>query len=181
MLRSALLYTALVFCANTALAGPIDFQAAHANGLAKLVETEPTDLPDTVFLDADGAELRLADYQGTALLVNFWATWCAPCREEMPSLDELQDEFGGDDFQVLTIATGRNTRDAIDKFFAENGIEHLPVLTDAKQKLSRDMGVMGLPVTVLVSPEGQEVARLLGDADWASDAAKQVVRELTAP
>lgn len=181
MLRSVLLYTALVFGANAGFAGTIDFEAANANGLPKLVATEPTELPDTVFLDADGNEVTLQDYNGTALLVNFWATWCAPCREEMPALDELQAELGGDDFQVLTIATGRNSREAIDKFYTETDIQNLPVLTDAKQKLSRDMGVMGLPVTVLISPEGQEVARLLGDADWASDAAKQVVRELMAP
>ncbi|MFV0300774.1 MAG: TlpA family protein disulfide reductase [Paracoccus sp. (in: a-proteobacteria)] len=181
MLRSLLLYTALVFGANAAFAGPIDFDAAHANGLAKLTRTEPTDLPDAVFLDADGNELRLADYAGKALLVNFWATWCAPCREEMPALDLLQGELGGEDFQVLTIATGRNAREAIDKFYAETGVEHLPVLTDAKQKLSRDMGVLGLPVSVLISPEGKEVARLMGDADWASDGARQVIRELTAP
>ncbi|TRW99266.1 TlpA family protein disulfide reductase [Paracoccus sp. M683] len=181
MLRSLLLYTALVFGANGAFAGAIDFEAAQQGGLAKLIETEPTDLPDTVFLDADGNEVSFADYAGTALLVNFWATWCAPCREEMPSLDALQTELGGDDFQVLTIATGRNPREAIDRFYEEEAIENLPILTDARQKLSRDMGVMGLPVTVLISPEGKEVARLLGDADWASDAAKQVIRELKAP
>lgn len=181
MLRSLLLYTSLVFGANAAFAGAIDFEAAHANGLAKLIETEPTDLPETVFLDADGNEVQLSDYADKAVLLNFWATWCAPCREEMPSLDELQTELGGDDFQVLTVATGRNSREAIDKFYEEEGIVNLPVLTDAKQKLSRDMGVLGLPVTVLISSEGKEVARLLGDADWASDAAKQVIRELIAP
>ena len=181
MLRSLLLYTALVFGANAAFAGPIDFEAARANGLAKLVETEPTDLPDTVFLDADGKDVTLADYAGKAILLNFWATWCAPCREEMPALDELQGELGGEDFQVLTVATGRNARTAIDKFYEETGVENLPILTDARQQLARDMGVLGLPVTVLISPEGKEVARLPGDADWASDAAKQVIRELTAP
>lgn len=181
MLRSLLVYTALVFGANAAFAGAIDFEAAKANGLPKLVETEPTDLPDTVFLDADGNEVRLADYAGKALLLNFWATWCAPCREEMPALDALQGELGGDDFQVLTVATGRNARSAIDKFYAETGVENLPILTDARQQLARDMGVLGLPVTVLISAEGKEVARLPGDADWASDAAKQVIRELTAP
>ena len=181
MLRSVLLYTALVFGANAGFAGPIDFDAAKAAGFVKLIPTEPTDVSDAAFLDADGNELTLADYKGKALLLNFWATWCAPCREEMPALDALQAELGGDDFQVLTIATGRNSREAIDKFFAEESIENLPILTDAKQNLSRDLGVMGLPVSVLVSADGQEVARLPGDADWASDAAKQVIRELIAP
>lgn len=181
MLRSLLLYTALVFGANAGFAGPIDIEAAHANGLQKLVLTEPTDLPETIFLDADEAEVTLADWQGKALLVNFWATWCAPCREEMPSLDALQAELGGDDFQVLTIATGRNSRAAIDKFYGETQIANLPVLTDPRQRLARDMGVLGLPASILISADGQEVARLLGDADWSSDAAKQVIRELTAP
>lgn len=181
MLRSILLYTALVMGANAATAGEIDFQAAHAGNLAKLTEGSGQAAPDGIFLDTDERELSLADYRGKVLLVNFWATWCAPCREEMPALDALQADMGGDDFQVLTIATGRNPLPAIRKFYDDEAITSLPILTDARQQFARSMGVMGLPVTVLIDRDGVERARLIGDADWSSDTAKQVIRELQAP
>ena len=181
MLRSVLLYTALVFGANATLAEGVDWKAAQDAGLAKLVPSEDAQpLPDTEFTDPDGNTYRLADYQGKVVLLNFWATWCAPCREEMPSLDQLQAEMGGDDFQVVPVATGRNPPEKVDRFFEENGIETLPVLLDPRQQLARQMGVVGLPVTILIDRDGNEVARLLGDADWSGQPAKDVIRQLTA-
>ena len=181
MLRSALLYTALVLGANAALAGEVDWQAAKEAGLTKLVPTENAQpIPDTPFSDPEGGSHTLADYKGKVVLVNFWATWCAPCREEMPSLDQLQADLGGDDFQVVTIATGRNPPDSITRFFEETEVKNLPVLLDPKQQLARQMGVVGLPVSVLLDRDGNEVARLMGDADWASEPAQNVIRQLTA-
>ncbi|TJZ92714.1 TlpA family protein disulfide reductase [Paracoccus gahaiensis] len=182
MLRSALLYTALVFGANAAFAADPDWQAARDGGLDKLVVADaPVPVPDTEFTDPEGGTHSLADWQGQVVLLNFWATWCAPCREEMPALDRLQAELGGDDFQVVTIATGRNAPDRIDDFFDEVGVENLPVLLDPRQQVARAMGVVGLPVTVLIDREGREVARYLGDAEWDSEAAKALVTQLTAP
>lgn len=181
MLRSALLYTALILGANAAVAGEVDWQAAHDAGLVKLVPSEDAPaLPTTEFTDPEGGTHSLADYKGKVVLVNFWATWCAPCREEMPSLEALQSEMGGDDFQVVTIATGRNAPAKIAKFYEETGVQSLPVLLDPKQQLAREMGVLGLPVSVLIDRDGNEVARLLGDADWSGEPAKQVIRQLTA-
>ncbi|MCF3973017.1 TlpA disulfide reductase family protein [Paracoccus salsus] len=181
MLHSALLYTALVIGANTAFAGEVDWQAAKDAGMVKLVPSEDApSLPDTSFTDPDGGAHSLADYKGKVVLLNFWATWCAPCREEMPSLDALQTELGGDEFEVVPIATGRNAPAKIESFFEETGVSNLPVLLDPRQKLAREMGVVGLPVSVLIDRDGKEVARLLGDADWASEPAKQVIRQLTA-
>ena len=181
MLRSALLYTALLIGANTGFAAQVDWQAAHDAGLVKLVPSrDAPPIPETEFTDPDGGTHRLSDWQGKVALVNFWATWCAPCREEMPALDALQAELGGEVFQVVTIATGRNAPAKIDQFFEETGVQNLPVLLDPRQQLARQMGVVGLPVTVLIDRDGNEVARLLGDADWSSDAAKDVIRQLTA-
>ena len=116
MLRSALLYTALVFGANTAFAADPDWQAARDGGLDKLVVAEePAPVAAAEFTDRDGGTHTLADWQGKVVLLNFWATWCAPCREEMPALDRLQAELGGDDFEVVTIATGRNAVERIDE------------------------------------------------------------------
>ena len=185
-MRSLLLYTALICGAIAAPAlaedvNPVDVKAAQAAGLTKLIDSFPANLPDDTFTDLEQGEHRLEDYKGKALLVNFWATWCAPCREEMPSLDRLQAELGGEDFAVLTIAAGPNSPNAIRKFFEEEGIENLPTLTDPKMQLARSLGIVGLPVTLLIDAEGREVARMPGEADWASDAAIEVINQLKAP
>lgn len=181
MLRWLVLYTALGIGANAALAGEIDWQAAHDGGLAKLSPTDPTPVPETSFTDPEGGTHSLADYKGKVVLLNFWATWCAPCREEMPSLDALQAELGSDDFQVVAIAAGHNPAPAIEKFLTEARITNLPVLLDPRQTLARGMGVMGMPVTVLIDRDGNEIARLIGGADWASEASKTLIRQATAP
>lgn len=182
MLRSLAFYTALFLGANAVHAGAVDWEALREAGLTRLAPLEaPVPVPDTAFTDREGEEMRLADWQGKVLLINFWATWCAPCREEMPSLQTLQQEMGGEDFAVLTIAAGRNPLPAIDKFFEETGIDSLPVLRDERQGLARGMGVMGLPVTVLVDRDGMEVARVIGEMDWASDPARELIAQLIAP
>ena len=133
---------------------------------------------DVVFTHEDGSDLTLAAYEGQYVLLNFWATWCAPCRKEMPHLSELQDEFGGDDFQVVTVATGLNQRPAMERFLDEIGVDNLPLHSDTNSALARDMGVVGLPVTLIMDPNGHEVARLIGDADWAGESAKAILRDL---
>ena len=109
MLRFLVLYTALALGANVAAAA--DLSALKEGDMKKLILTEPpVPAPDTVFQDEAGGEKRLSDWQGKVILVNFWATWCAPCRAEMPALDRLQAELGSDRFEVVTIATGRFCR-----------------------------------------------------------------------
>lgn len=177
-----LVYTALLAGANPASAGTVDILGLRAGDMKKLVVHDvPAATSDAAFDLADGAgKGTLADYRGKYVLVNFWATWCAPCRKEMPQLDALQKEFGGDDFEVLTIASGRNSPEGIKKFFAEAGVTSLPRHQDPKQALASQMGIFGLPITVLVDPEGREIARLRGDADWSSDSAKSIIKALIA-
>jgi len=133
---------------------------------------------DTAFLSETGEEMTLAAYEGKHVVVNFWATWCAPCRKEMPMLEDLAAQFDPEKLEVVTIATGRNPRPAMERFFDEIGVENLPLHTDERQALARSMGVLGLPVTVILDPQGREIARLQGEADWSSESALAVLTEI---
>ena len=177
----AVLYTSLMLGANAGHADVAAADAVRAGDMRKLAfHASPVDLPDVGLMDETEAPRTLADYKGQWVVLNFWATWCAPCRKEMPSLQAL-DAAMGDDFSVVTIATGRNSVDAINAFFNEAGVTTLPKLRDPKSELARNMGVLGLPLTVILNPEGQEVGRLIGDADWNSADAKAMLAALMAP
>jgi thiol-disulfide isomerase/thioredoxin len=172
------LYTALCLSANPALAGPAA-EALRDGDMKKLMfSAEPVTLPDVTIVDGEGGEHALSQWHGQWVVLNFWATWCAPCRHEMPSLDRLQAAMP--EIAVLPVATGRNSVEGIAKFYGEADIRNLPVLRDPKSKLARGMSVMGLPVTVILNPQGQEVARLIGDAEWDSVHAKAVLGALVA-
>ncbi|MFX0542180.1 TlpA disulfide reductase family protein [Roseovarius sp. S4756] len=168
--------------AGTAPARDYSALAAGLDGDMKKLNfhEEPKAISTASFITEDGGEATLADYEGKYILLNFWATWCAPCRKEMPMLSELQTEFSGEGFEVVTLATGRNAVPAIEGFFDEIGVTNLPMHRDPKQRVARDMGVLGLPITVIIDPEGREVARLQGDAHWSSDSAKALISGLNA-
>ena len=177
--KSAFLYLALALGANGLAADPYGLTDLREDSLKKLVVHEtPRDLAEVPFTTAEGGAAQLSDYAGKALLVNFWATWCAPCRAEMPMLSALQADLGGEGFEVVTIATGRNARPAMEKFLSEVGAENLPMHTDPRQQLARASGVLGLPVTLLVDAEGREVARLTGEAEWDSASARAIIAAL---
>lgn len=175
---SAVLYTALAFGAN---AGTVDIEALRDGSMLKLAfHAEPAAVPETPFTDEAGGEHRLSEFRGKHVAVNFWATWCAPCRKELPALDALNRDLGGADFAVVTIATGRNPQPAITRLFDEVGVKTLPVYLDPKLQLSREMGVLGLPVSILLNRDGQEIARMSGDAEWDSESARAIVAALVA-
>ena len=170
------LYTALMLGANPAAA---DVKALLDGDMKKLMLLDaPVAVPEAVLLDAEDGEHALADYKGKWVVLNFWATWCAPCRREMPSLERLQAAMP--EIAVVPVATGRNAVEGIKRFFEEAGVKTLPILRDPQSQLAHAMGVMGLPVTVILNPDGQEVARLIGDAEWDSDSAKAVLGALVA-
>ena len=191
MTRSLAILLALVIVAVAAgifVMSPSGRNPSGADVVADLAALEPyrqgdmvklrlgeADGSDAAFIGADGSEMTLAAYEGKFVLVNFWATWCAPCLEEMPQLAELQSDFGGDAFEVVTIATGRNAPPAMAAFFDEIGVDNLPLHRDPGQDLARDFGVLGLPVTVILDPSGREIGRLQGEADWAADEAKALI------
>lgn len=182
----AMLYTGLAAFANPATAQVLtpdqktEVEALREGEMRKLiVHSEPEDLPAEPYFDKDGGEIRISESNGSIRLVNFWATWCAPCRVEKPSLDALQQDMGGPEFEVIAIATGRNDLAGIDRFNEEYGITALATRLDPKSKLAQATHVRGLPVTILVNREGQEIGRLTGGADWNSDSAKAIITYLT--
>jgi len=178
----AMLYAATTLGANPVLAEPLnllEIEELRTGDMKKLgFHAEPKDMARKGFLDVNGDRTNLDVYKGKVVLLNIWATWCPPCRAEMPSIDALQADLGGDDFEVVTVAMGRNPVDAIKKFFADNNITHLPILRDPKQKFARANGIFGLPTTIILNAEGKEIARMPGDADWHSDEAVTLLKAL---
>jgi thiol-disulfide isomerase/thioredoxin len=182
---AALLYIALLAVANPAAAQVLtealrdEITALREGDMRKLVvHDEPVAAPEAAFTDPEGHEVTLADSNGRVRLVNFWATWCAPCRQEKPSLDALERGMGGADFAVMAVATGRNAPEAIADFNEDVGIETLETYLDPKAALAGAMNVPGLPVTAVLNRDGEEIARLMGGADWNSDSARAIVARL---
>ena len=184
LIRSALIYAGLALCANAALnaawADQAALEALRLGDMQRLVLSAAKPRPEATLLDLQDGAHSLAEFQGKVVLLNFWATWCAPCRAEMPALDQLQADLGAADFAVVPVATGPNPVPAIEKFFAEAGLVHLTSLRDPKQAFARQMGVLGLPMTVILNRDGQEVGRLIGTADWNGPAARALIAALIA-
>lgn len=179
-LWSAVLYTGLALGANPAAADRATIEALRSGEMLKLAVSDPAPLPDAMILDEADAPRSIAEYKGKVVLLNFWATWCIPCRKEMPSLDRLQGAMGGADFAVVTVATGRNPVAAMTRFFQDQGVTRLPLWRDPDQSFSRSMGVLGLPVSILLDRDGNEVARLTGPAEWDSTDARAMIAGLIA-
>ncbi|MDQ2066356.1 TlpA disulfide reductase family protein [Xinfangfangia sp. CPCC 101601] len=174
----AVLYTGLWLCANPAAAQ--DVTGLLTGEMSKLTLADPgaEALPQVELLTMEDAPASLGDYQGKWVVLNFWATWCAPCRHEMPALDRLQAAMP--EIAVLPVATGRNPTEAVTRFWEEAAIENLTVLRDPKSTLARQLGVAALPVTLILDPEGREVGRLIGDAEWDSPEAQALLKALQA-
>jgi len=125
-----------------------------------------TPVPDTPFDVSGGKTRTLADYKGTGLVVNFWATWCAPCVKEMPQLNRLNALLKGSAIEVLTISEDRKGIPLAKKFFEVNKLHDLDVLADPKGALMRKFAVKGLPTTILIDTDGREAGRVTGAAEW---------------
>jgi thiol-disulfide isomerase/thioredoxin len=136
---------------------------------------EPPAQPDVVYADASGNEVRLSDYRGQVILVNFWATWCGPCVEEMPALNRLQAEMGGDEFQVVTISLDRSLDDAV-SFFERYDLAELPIIHDTHLASFTRIQTPGLPTSILYDRQGREIGRLTAPAEWDSDDAMRLIQ-----
>ena len=141
---------------------------------AFVVRAKPLPLPAFKFEGPNGAQ-ESADLKGKVVLLNIWATWCVPCREEMPQLDVLQAELGGPKFEVVAINVDRNGAEKARDFLEETGADDLALYTDPSGKLFATLKAVGMPTTLLINPDGEELGRLVGPADWASPEAKRLI------
>jgi thiol-disulfide isomerase/thioredoxin len=151
-----------------ALTGAPDARPPSSNTFKLSFAGQPRAVPDLHFVDGEGHSLSLAAFRGRALLLNIWATWCVPCRKEMPTLDRLQAKLGSTDFQVVALSIDRQGAAVIKPFYQELGLRSLGIYVDPSGKAAGDLKAPGVPVTLLVDREGREIARKLGPAEWDS-------------
>jgi thiol-disulfide isomerase/thioredoxin len=140
--------------------------AALTNPLELSVFDQPRPVADLRFGDEQGHDLTLADFRGRVVLLNVWATWCVPCREEMPTLDRLQARLGGKDFLVMALSIDRKGVEAVRDFYKEVGVEKLAIYVDPSGKGAHVLAIPGVPTTLLIDREGREIARKMGAAEW---------------
>jgi len=127
---------------------------------------EPRPIPDIAFIDGDGRPLRLSDFRGRVVLLNVWATWCIPCRKEMPTLNLLQAELGGPEFEVVALSIDRGGPKTVAAFYDEYDLTRLKIYIAPSADVMGELAVVGLPTTLLIDREGREVSRYVGPATW---------------
>lgn len=144
------------------------------------IASEPKRLPELTFTDADGKPRTLADFQGKTVLLNLWATWCVPCRKEMPALDALQAKLGGADFQVVAINIDTRNLEKPRTWLQEVGITKLGYFADPSAKVFQELKAIGkafgMPTTLLVDAKGCELGALAGPAEWSSEDAVKLIQ-----
>jgi thiol-disulfide isomerase/thioredoxin len=163
--RAFRVLAAVIVPALLLLSTPAAPQRAPANFI---IHPVPKEVPDIPFADDQGRALSLKEFRGKIVLLNIWATWCGPCRREMPALDRLQTRLGGERFQVVALSIDRGGPSAIRKFYAETGVRNLALYVDVSGRAGSSLGLVGLPGTLLIDAEGREVGRLIGPAEWDS-------------
>ena len=161
---------ALAFVAVATAAGGAGIYFSHraSSSLPFARPTSPKPTPELRFVDTGGRSLSLADFRGKLVLLNIWATWCAPCREEMPALDRLQAQLAGERFQVVAVSVDVQGAPIARRFYDEVGIKALPLYVDPTAKAAFTFNVPGLPATLLVDRAGREIGRHLGAVKWDS-------------
>ncbi len=167
-------------CRAAAQAGQRAAPFARGEVAAFLVDATPSPAPEVRFTGPDGQPLALADLKGRTVLVNLWATWCAPCKAEMPALDRLQAKLGGPDFAVVAVNLDTRNPERAHRWLTENGIANLAYYADAAGRvlpaLQKRGPIEGLPTTLVLDKAGCEVGVMKGPADWASEDAVKLIR-----
>jgi thiol-disulfide isomerase/thioredoxin len=158
---------------------------AQGEVAALTMATAPLRLPDLAFEDADGKPKKLSDWRGRTVLVNLWATWCVPCRKEMPALDSLQSRLGGPEFDVVAVNIDTRDPEKPKNFLKDAKLTRLGYFADPKAKVFQDLKsigrALGMPTSVLVDGQGCEIATIAGPADWASDDAVRLITAAIKP
>jgi thiol-disulfide isomerase/thioredoxin len=158
---------------------------AHGEVAALTMATTPLRLPDLAFEDADGKPKKLSDWRGHIVLVNLWATWCVPCRKEMPALESLQAKLGGPNFEVVAVNIDTRDPEKPKNFLKEANLTRLGYFSDQKAKVFQDLKAigraLGMPTSVLVDGEGCEIATIAGPAEWDSDDAVKLITAAMKP
>ena len=140
------------------------------------VHDEPKPLPELSFFDGQGKGTTLASFKGKLVLLNIWATWCAPCREEMPTLDRLQAQLGSTAFEVIALSIDRAEVSLIEQFYEELGLNALAVYIDPTGTAAINLNILGIPGTLLINSQGDEIGRMLGPAEWDSPEMIETIR-----
>jgi len=158
---------------------------AHGEVAALTMATAPLRLPDLAFEDAEGKPKKLSDWRGRIVLVNLWATWCVPCRKEMPALENLQTRLGGPNFEVVAVNIDTRDPEKPKNFLKEANVTRLGYFSDQKAKVFQDLKAigraLGMPTSVLVDAEGCEIATIAGPAEWDSDDATKLITAAVRP
>jgi thiol-disulfide isomerase/thioredoxin len=158
---------------------------AHGEVAALTMATAPLRLPDLAFEDADGKPRKLSDWRGRTVLVNLWATWCVPCRKEMPALEGLQTRLGGPNFEVVAVNIDTRDPEKPKNFLKEANLTRLGYFSDQKAKVFQDLKAigraLGMPTSVLVDGQGCEIATIAGPAEWDSDDAVKLITAALKP
>ena len=141
---------------------------------------KPRPLPELSFVDGGGKEVRLSDLNGKVILLNIWATWCPPCREEMPALDRLEARLGGATFRVVPLSIDSGGPATVASFYQAAALESLSIYLDATQAAMSELSIVGVPTTLLLDQQGREVARVTGPAEWDEPELLNVIEELLA-
>jgi thiol-disulfide isomerase/thioredoxin len=153
---------------------------ARGEVAAVKVYSAPKPLPELPFADPDGKPVSVADFKGKTLVFNLWATWCVPCRTEMPALDKLQAQLGGSDFQVVAVNIDTRNPDKPRQWLTENGIRQLAYYSDPAAKTFQELKLagkaIGMPTTLIIDRNGCELANIAGPAEWASEDALKLIR-----
>jgi thiol-disulfide isomerase/thioredoxin len=158
---------------------------AHGEVAALTMATTPLKLPDLTFADADGKPKKLSDWHGRTVLLNLWATWCVPCRKEMPALEGLETKLGGPDFEVVAVNIDTRDPEKPRNFLKDGNLTRLKFFSDPNAKVFQDLKnigrALGMPTSVLVDGQGCEIGTIAGPADWASDDAVKLISAAVKP
>ena len=145
-------------------------------GFAFAMHPQPKALKEFKFVSGDLKAASLADFRGKLVLLNIWATWCGPCREEMPTLDRLQAKLGGPDFEVVALSIDQGGVPVVKDFYEELGLKALRIFVDPSVTAPVALNALGVPTTLLINREGQEMGRYTGPAEWDSPQVETFIR-----